>query len=108
MAGTNPNKLLLFGTDGDKQDRKMLRALKRDARRAGLNCGHCKGCLSRNNECHEFTLHRFRRTYVTRMLVATGGDLSTVMKQSGHSDLKSVMRYLAPKSQLTSALLQAF
>jgi integrase len=104
----NPKKVLLFGTDGDKQDRKMLRALKRDARRASLNCGHCEGCLSRINECREFTLHRFRRTYVTRMLVATGGDLSTVMKQSGHSDLKSVMRYLAPKSQLTSALAQAF
>jgi integrase len=104
----NPKKILLFGTDGDKQDRKMLRALKRDARRAGLNCGHCEGCLSRINECREFTLHRFRRTYVTRMLVATGGDLSTVMKQSGHSDLKSVMRYLAPKSQLTFALAQAF
>ena len=104
----NPKKVLLFGTDGDKQDRKMLRALKRDARRAGLNCGHCEGCLSRINDCREFTLHRFRRTYVSRMLVATGGDLSTVMKQSGHSDLKSVMRYLAPKSQLTSALAQAF
>jgi len=91
----NPGKTLLFGTMRDKPDTKMLLALKVTARRAGLNPS-------------EFTLHRFRRTYVSRMLVASGGDLRSVMMRSGHSDLQSVMRYLAPSATMRAALSQAF
>lgn len=104
----NPKKQLVFGTDADKPNHKMLRTLKRTAKRANLNCGQCKGCKSKAQECREFTLHRFRRSYVTRMLVATGGDLRSVMKQTGHSDMDSVMRYIAPASQIRTALVQAF
>jgi integrase len=103
----NPKRVLLFGTDNDRPDTKMLRALKRTARNAGLNCGRCSGC-TKHGECGEFTLHRFRRTYVTRMLLATHGDLPAVMKRSGHSDIESVMRYLAPASTIRTAVSRAF
>jgi len=104
----NPGKLLLFGTRNDKPDTKMLLALKATARRAGLNCGHCPGCQSERNECEEFTLHRFRRTYTTRMLRATGGDLRSVMERTGHADLASVMRYLEPQARIREAVAAAF
>jgi integrase len=104
----NPKRVLLFGTDTDKPDTKMLLALKVTARNAGLNCGRCKGCLGERNECGEYTLHRFRRTYVTRMLRATGGDLRSVMDRSGHSDIKSVMRYLEPAAVIREAVAIAF
>ncbi len=55
----NPKRVLVFGTETDKPDTKMLKALKVTARRAGLNCGHCKGCKGKRYECGEFTLHRF-------------------------------------------------
>jgi integrase len=105
---TNPEKQLLFGTANDKPDTKMLKALKVTARRAGLNCGRCKGCASKRNECAEYTLHRFRRTYVTRMLQATQGDLRSVMERSGHADIASVMRYLAPSASIRAAVAAAF
>jgi integrase len=104
----NPDKQLLFGTINDKPDTKMLLALKATARRAGLNCGRCAGCLSKRKECKDYTLHRFRRTYVSRMLVATHGDLRSVMLRSGHSDLTSVMRYLAPTGGIGKAIVNAF
>ena len=103
----NPNKVLVFGTCNDKPDTKMLLALKVTARRAGLNCGLCKGCRERD-ECKEFTLHRFRRTFTSRLLTATRGDLTAVMKRTGHSDMESVMRYLAPTSNVREALASAF
>lgn len=105
---SNPGKRLLFGTAKDKPDTKMLLALKVTARRAGLNCGQCAGCKSMRNECKEFTLHRFRRTYTTRMLRATGGDLRSVMARTGHADLASVMRYLEPQARIREAVAAAF
>lgn len=104
----NPERVLLFGTNTDKPDGHMLRALKRDARRAGLNCGRCKGCRGKNDECSDYTLHRFRRTYTTRMLRATGGDLRSVMQRTGHSDITSVMRYLERASTIRDAVAAAF
>ena len=86
----------------------MLLALKVTARRTGLNCGQCRGCKSTRNECSEFTLHRFRRTYTSRLLKATGGDLRSVMLRTGHEDLESVMRYLAPAAGIRDAVAAAF
>jgi integrase len=103
----NPKRTLLFGTANDKPDTKMLLALKGTARRANLNCGRCDGCTKRQ-QCKEYTLHRFRRTYTTRMLQATGGDLRSVMARTGHSDLTSVMRYLAPSQTIRTAVNLAF
>jgi integrase len=104
----NPTRKLLFGTENDKPDGHMLRALKRDARRAGLNCGQCKGCKGSNIECREYTLHRFRRTYTTRLLRAAKGDLRSVMEKTGHSDIETVMRYLEPSENMRQATADAF
>jgi integrase len=47
------------------------------------------------NECEGYTLHRFRRTYITTLL-RSGIDLRTVQAYAGHKDLASTMRYLRP------------
>lgn len=104
----HPAKVLLFGTLRDKVDTKMLKALKRDAHRAGLNCGHCKGCRGKLNECGEFTLHRFRRTYCNTLLRATGNDFRSVMTRSGHADIQTLMRYIAPVPLQRDAIAAAF
>lgn len=64
---------------------------------AKLNCGRCEGCKGRNKECHEFTLHKLRRTFITAML-RSGFDLRTVQSWAGHRDIQSTMRYLRPAS----------
>lgn len=90
---------LVTGTAADKPNRKLLRTLKRLVKTAGLNCGQCAGCKTRK-ECQRWWLHKFRATCITRLL-QSGMDLRTVMKFSGHSDLESVMRYLAPAEDET-------
>lgn len=104
----NPGRQLVFGTVSDRPDTKMLFSLKATARRAGLNCGRCDGCKGPRKECRDFTLHRFRRTYTSAMLRATGGDLRSVMARTGHSDITSVMRYLAPQAAIREAVARAF
>ena len=90
----HPGDRLVTGTSADKPNRKLLRALKRLVKAAGLNCNQCPGCET-NKECERWWLHKFRATCITRLL-QSGMDLRTVMKFSGHSDLGSVMRYLSP------------
>lgn len=89
-----PNQALVLGTRNFKPNNKLLRALKRLAKRVGLNCGRCSGCRE-INECREFTLHHLRRTYITTLL-RNGIDLRTVQAYAGHKDLASTMRYLRP------------
>jgi site-specific recombinase XerD len=60
----------------------MLRALKRNAQKAGLDPDH-------------FWLHKFRATFATMHLQA-GVDLRTVMTWMGQTNLESVIRYLKP------------
>lgn len=91
------NHSLILGTKQDKPNSHMLRLLKRLAHRAGLNCSKCDSCVALN-ECEEFTLHRFRRTYITTMLRGLNGDIATVQRYAGHKDLASTMRYLSPQS----------
>jgi len=93
----HPGQSLILGTAGGMPDSKMLRALKRLAKRSKLNCGRCDGCKGRNRECKEFTLHKLRRTFITAML-RNGFDLRTVQSWAGHRDIKSTMRYLRPAS----------
>jgi len=104
----NQTRVLLFGTDSDQPNNKMLKTLKRTARRAGLNCGRCAGCKKKDRECRLFTIHKFRRTYATRMLKATQGDYASVMERTGHSDVETLMRYLAPAESVRMAVNQAF
>jgi integrase len=92
-----PGQTLILGTNNRHPNSKLLRELKRLARRAGLNCGQCDKCAERN-ECQEFTLHRLRRTYITKMLRGLNGDLRTVQAYAGHKDIASTMRYLVPET----------
>jgi integrase len=50
-----PNTVPVLGTDRDRVNRKWLQTLKRTAKRAGLNCNNCDGCLS-YNECNIWKL----------------------------------------------------
>jgi len=88
---------LILGTKNRKPNTKLLKALKTLARQARLNCGSCSSCLGRHKECDQFTLHRFRRTYLTTLL-RNGIDLRTVQQYAGHRDIASTMRYLSPEA----------
>ncbi len=91
------NQSLILGNKRDEPKTHMLRSLKRLAHRADLNCNKCDSCLAQD-ACGEYTLHRFRRTYITTMLRGLNGDLATVQRYAGHKDLASTMRYLSPQS----------
>ncbi len=90
-----PNAVLILPTKNGKPNTKLLRQLKRLAKRAGLNCGVCRGCKGKHKECQRWTLHKFRRSYCTGLLRA-GLDIETVRTYAGHADLETTMRYLAP------------
>jgi integrase len=93
----HPKSRLVIGQpSNDMPNWKLLQMLKRIARRAGLNCGSCRGCKSKGKECARYTLKRFRATYTTRMLRG-GVDPHTLMKWTGHEDLETVLLYLAPQ-----------
>jgi integrase len=92
----HPTERLVTGTKTDHPNHKLLRTLKRIVHNAGLGCGRCKGCLGPLHECHHWFLHRFRASAITTWHRA-GMDMRTMMRLSGHSDMESIMRYLAPK-----------
>ena len=74
----NPKARFVFGTSNDKSDNHWLEAVKKYAKKAGL-------------DPEGWRLHRFRATYCTWAL-ESGMSLVTLMSQTGHTDLKSVMR----------------
>ena len=90
----NPDAVLVLPTASGVPNRKLLRSLKSIANRLSLSCRECNTCVERN-ECEHWFLHKFRDTYITKLL-RSGMDLRTVMILSGHSDLESVMHYLSP------------
>ena len=90
----NPKAVFVTGTSNDRPNTKLLRTLKRLVNQTGLQCGTCEGCKERQ-ECGEWFLHKFRSTYITRLLRA-GIDLRTIMRLSGHSDLDTILKYLRP------------
>lgn len=87
--------VLVLATKNGRPNTKLLNGLKVLARKAKLNCGRCEGCRSKHRECQEFTLHKFRRTYMTTLL-RNRIDLKTVQTLAGHSDMESTLRYLRP------------
>jgi len=91
-----PEQALILGTKNQKPNTKLLRTIKHVAKRAGLNCGRCGACQERR-ECENFTLHRFRRTYITTLL-RRRIDLRTVQACADHKDIASTMRYLTPQT----------
>jgi integrase len=94
------DNVLIFPTKSGIPNTKLLRMLKTLVRKAGLNCGHCKSCIERQ-ECERWFLHKFRATYCTKLLRA-GLDLRTVMHLMGHADLASTMRYLRPAEDVST------
>ena len=78
---------LVFSTASGRRDTHMLRALKRNAVKAGLNPD-------------DFWLHKFRATFATTHLQA-GVDLRTVMTWMGQTNLESIIRYLKPARNRT-------
>jgi len=73
---------LVFCTASGRPDTHMLRALKRNATRAGL-------------DQERYWPHKFRATFST-MHLAAGVDLRTVQSWLGHTNLESTIRYLKP------------
>jgi len=61
-----------------------------------MDCGHCEGCSPGHTVCFGCELHKFGRTFATRMLQTPGMDLGTVQMLMGHKDNASTMRYLRP------------
>jgi integrase len=95
---------LIFSRDG-KPDSHMLRTLKRQVRRAELNCGKCDGCQGKYRECERWFLHKFRATFCTKMHRNPEMDLRTLQSLMGHSDLASTMRYLRPAEKVQTQAL---
>jgi integrase len=60
----------------------------------GAKLRACEGCKG-TTECSPWYLHKFRATYTTTLL-RNGVDARTVMAFTGHEDLATVLRYLAP------------
>jgi site-specific recombinase XerD len=81
------DRALVFSTTSGKCDTHMPRALKRKAKKAGLNQD-------------DFWLHKFRATFATTHLQA-GVDLRTVMTWMGQTNLESIIRYLKPARNKT-------
>jgi integrase len=98
----HPGTRFVLGTRNDTPNTQMLQMLKRVARRTGLNCGNCAGCLhSKARDCESWTIKKFRSTYTTTMLRSreqggAGLDVRTVMQLTGHADLATVLLYIAP------------
>lgn len=76
----NPRDVLVLPTTNGNPNDKLLRVLGYIAVRAGIM---------------NATLHRFRRTYATK-LHRGGVDPTTLRVLMGHSDLATTMRYLTP------------
>jgi integrase len=83
----HPNTTYVFGTKNDLPDNHWLEYGNAAWRRAGLNCGKCKGCQSKSRTagCERFFLHRFRHSFGHRCADA-GVDLDTLCVWMGHYD----------------------
>ena len=102
-----PSSRWVFTNQKSEPGNNFLDKLKRIAKNAGLNCGHCKHTITKGRYtkrqvevtcvtdpvCDQFILHRFRKTCATRWLEA-GVGVRTIQHFLGHKDLKTTMRYL--------------
>jgi len=91
-------RLILGRRNGtvDKPPTDLLQHLKRIAKKAGLNCGGCKGCLGKDGLCSKWYLHKFRATFMTER-IRQGEDVATTMAFAGNS-LESAKRYIKAAS----------
>jgi integrase len=91
LRALRPNAVFVLGTKNDLPNVKILYALKSKARKAGLNCGFCRGCTARK-ECHRFHVHYFRSSFASYALKRN--DIRKVMEWMGHSDLETLAQYI--------------
>ncbi len=91
LRKTCPNAFFVLGTRNDRPNVKILDALKRKARKAGLNCGLCGGCADRK-ECHRFHTHYFRSSFASYALKRN--DIRKVQEWMGHSDFETLAQYI--------------
>ena len=91
LRALRPNAVFVLGTKNDLPNVKILYALKSKARKAGLNCGFCRGCAARE-ECHRFHVHYFRSSFASYALKRN--DIRKVMEWMGHSDLETLAQYI--------------
>jgi integrase/recombinase XerD len=93
-----PGSRLVFPGPSGKADQHFLRILQNLAFRAGLNCGECFNkqgqCCSDHAMCHQWGLHKFRKTFATLHHEA-GVSVRTIQRWLGHSSLDTTLRYLA-------------
>ncbi|MCL2659451.1 MAG: site-specific integrase [Acidobacteriaceae bacterium] len=85
-------RLICQGEDG-KPLTGVIHSLKQFAFEHSLTCGCCEHCLAGHHDCEEWTLHKFRRTYITA--ICRYLDLPTAQKLAGHADIRTTQRYLA-------------
>lgn len=94
----NPNTRLIFPGPRSKPNGHFLRTLQGLAYRCGLNCGEChnrKGqCCANKAICHQWGLHRFRKTFAT-MHHEAGVSVRTIQRWLRHSSLDTTLHYLA-------------
>ena len=91
LRNIHPKAIFVLGTRNDLPNVKILDALKRKVRKAGLNCGLCGGCAERE-ECHRFHTHYFRSSFASYALKRN--DIRKVMEWMGHSDLETLAQYI--------------
>lgn len=112
LIESRPQQRLLFplSTDPKKPDGHLLRRLKSTALRAGLNCGHCTSKdgdrCSTKPVCKRWSQHGYRRTFAT-VHHRNGVSVRTLMDWLGHSDLATVLSYLASEDTQSAATRQA-
>jgi len=95
---SHPGQNLIVPSSNGNPNTKLLKMVKRMARRAKITCGHCSNCiegLKGERGCDDFELHKFRRTCITTWL-RNKIDPRTVMAYAGHADLETTLRYLRP------------
>jgi integrase len=95
---THPKQNLIVPTSTGRPNGKLLKMVKRLARRAGIECGWCPNCIAKLNDergCDEIELHKFRRTCIATWL-RNRIDPRTVMEYAGHADMETTLRYARP------------
>ena len=83
LLATKGSCSLVFPTARCNPDFHMLRTCKRIAKRAGLDES-------------KWSLHGFRRTYLTKIVNGGGFGLPTAMAIGGHRSTKAALRYQRP------------
>lgn len=101
----HPGDGLVFANTKGNPDTHLLRVIKRVARRAGLNCGHCVGTYERKRVpcsthpvCKKWVIHTLRKTWAT-FQARSGASVPTIQADLGHSSLVTTLKYLAAEDR---------